>query len=98
MHPNTSPDLFDAFLATRHGKFVVSCVSFILGITFLFLSRIVSLNKDRPLQHQRIRAAANEYLVNKYAATATRDGLSLFGSTALMLGLVYLVWSLIADR
>ena len=85
MYLEANSDVFDAFLASRQGKCIVGAASLIIGVVFLVIRLIVEYHDQTSLK--------NDSVVNKCEAVIRRDALLLFGSVALMLGAVYLVWS-----
>lgn len=84
LDPN--PDVFDRFLAARQGKCILGAVSVAIGMIFLFTSRAVCCSNYRSFK--------NERTVQKYETIIRRDALLFLGSVALMLGAVYLAWSI----
>ena len=84
LDPN--PDVFDFFLATRGGKFIVGALSVVIGMIFLLAGQRVRCDGGRCPKRERT--------VKRYEAVVQRDALLFFGAVALMLGAVYLVWSI----
>lgn len=83
MAPN--PDVFDTFLSAPRGKFIVGAVSVVIALVSL-LTRYLGTydDDDRFLRGNAIR---------KREIVAHRDALFLAGFVALMLRVLYLVWS-----
>ena len=84
-----SPDMLDAFLASRHGKFVVAATSLTIALLFLCARRTgAELIDDQK---------SNRDVINKHAAIIRRDVLFVFGSAALMMGVIYLAWGFLLE-
>ena len=63
MYFKPNSDVFDAFLATRHGKFMVGAVSFAIGIMFFCIRRMVTSHSGKAWKNQNGVTKYEVYLV-----------------------------------
>ena len=84
-----SPDMLDAFLASRHGKFVVAATSLTIALLFLCARpKGAKLIDDQKGGHD---------VINKCTTIIRRDVLFVFGSAALMMAVIYLAWGFLLE-
>ena len=85
----SSADMLDVFLASRHGKFVVAATSLTIGLLFLWSRRTAANLIDGQ--------KSNQDVIHKCIAVIRRDVLFIFGSAALMMGVIYLAWGFLLE-
>ncbi len=69
MHFEPNPEVFDAFLAARQGKFSAGATSFFFGLVFFVARRLTSSeNSESVLKAERI--------IRKYESVVKPDALS----------------------